>query len=222
MATQKAQRIGIWIIAIVLTVGTLASFVAIILAPKNEASDQAKLASLSAQYQTAQDEYQKKVDIQAAQLSKKYFDEFNKYTSRVSAFDKASATKLSKEDLKVGDGAVIDANSTFSAYYHGWGPEGKVYSGSSSIESGKLSAPLSVSPGSVIEGWTEGVVGMKVGGIRELTIPSDKAYKDTGKGDIAPNTPLKFIIMIIPTPETIPQPEVPPELLKYYTNGGHF
>lgn len=61
---------------------------------------------------------------------------------------------------------------------------------------------------------------MKVGGIRELTIPADKAYGETGSGGtIAPNTPLKFVIMIIPTPETIPQPAVPAELLKYYQRG---
>jgi hypothetical protein len=72
----------------------------------------------------------------------------------------------------------------------------------------------------VIKGWTDGTVGMKVGGVRELTIPSDQAYGATGSGtNIPPNTPLKFVIMVIPTPETIPQAAIPPELLKYYTKG---
>jgi FKBP-type peptidyl-prolyl cis-trans isomerase len=218
MATQKAQRIGIWIIAIVLTVGTLAGFVAIVLQPKNEASDQAKLTALSAEYQTNQDAYQKKVDTQAAELSTMYYAELNQYASRVKSFDKASVTELKSEDLKVGAGAEITAESTFSAYYIGWNPDGVIFD--QSIDGASLKTPFSVSPGGVIKGWSEGTLGMKVGGIRELTIPSDKAYGETGSGDNIPaNTPLKFVIMVIPTPEVIPQPEVPAELLKYYTKG---
>ena len=67
----------------------------------------------------------------------------------------------------------------------------------------------------LIEGWSEGLKGMKVGGIRELTIPSDKAYgaqgsvgnEDSSK-NIGPNTPLKFIIMLIPEFKEIPQPNL--------------
>jgi FKBP-type peptidyl-prolyl cis-trans isomerase len=221
MATQKAQRIGIWIIAIVLTVGTLSGFVAIVLAPKNQATDQTKLAQLTSQYQTAQKDYQAKVDVQAASLSKQYYAELNQYSSRVSTFDKNSVTKLSTVDLKVGDGAAITANSSFTAYYIGWNPSGVIFD--QSIAIGALKAPFSVTPGGVIKGWTDGTIGMKVGGIRELTIPSADAYGTAGSGaTIPPNTPLKFVIMIIPTPDTIPQAAVPPELLKYYNNGGHF
>lgn len=214
MATHTAQRVGIWIIAIVLTVGTLAGFIALILAPKNQQTDQAKLSALTAEYQAAQDEYQKKVAAQGAP----YFDTFNQYATRVAAFNKDDVKDLKTEDLKIGDGADITAESTFSAYYLGWDPSGKIFDGS--IDGTSLKPPFLVTPGSVITGWTEGVVGMKVGGIRELTIPADKAYGETGSGGtIAPNTPLKFVIMIIPTPETIPQPAVPAELLKYYQRG---
>jgi FKBP-type peptidyl-prolyl cis-trans isomerase len=221
MATQKAQRIGIWIIAIVLTVGTLSGFVAIILAPKNQATDQTKLAQLTNQYQAAQKDYQAKVDAQAVSLSKQYYADFNTYSSRIAPFDKNSVTKLETVDLKIGNGADITATSTFSAYYIGWNPTGVVFD--ESIASGTLKAPFSVTPGGVIKGWTDGTVGMKVGGVRELTIPSVDAYGTTDKGaNIPPNTPLKFVIMIIPTPDTIPQAAVPPELLKYYSNQGHF
>lgn len=218
MATKKAQRIGIWIIAIVLTVGTLAGFVAIVLQPKNEANDQAKLTALSAEYQANQDAYQKKVTAQAAELSTMYFSQLSQYSSRVKSFDKASVTELKSEDLKVGDGAEITAETTFTAYYIGWNPDGVIFD--QSIDGTSLKAPFSVSPGSVIKGWSEGTLGMKIGGIRELTIPSDKAYGEAGGGEKIPaNTPLKFVIMVIPTPETIAQPEVPAELLKYYTKG---
>lgn len=218
MATQKAQRIGIWIIAVVLTVGTLSGFVAIILAPKNQAADQAKLSALTTQYQAAQTVYQKEVDAQTAELNTKYFAEFNKYSTLPAPFNKDSVKTLTTTDLKVGDGAVITDKSTFTVYYIGWNPSGVVFDGS--ISGTTLKTPLTVTPGSVIQGWIEGTVGMKVGGVRELTIPSDKAYGAKGSGaNIPANTPLKFVLMVIPTPATIPQATIPPELLKYYTKG---
>lgn len=218
MATKKSQRIGIWIIVFLMAGGTIGSFAAIVLANKNSAADQAKLTSLTAEYKKAQDEYKVKADAQAAELSAKYFDAFNKYATAPAAFDKSSVKELQKNDLVVGDGAEITAQSTFSAYYLGWNPDGKVFDGS--ISNGALKAPLEVAPGSVIKGWTDGVIGMKVGGVRELTIPADQAYGEQGSGELIPaNTPLKFILMIIPTPEKIPQPQMPAELLKYYTTG---
>jgi FKBP-type peptidyl-prolyl cis-trans isomerase FkpA len=65
----------------------------------------------------------------------------------------------------------------------------------------------------LIQGWKEGMKGMKIGGIREITIPSDKAYGESGQGDDIPaNTPLKFVVMAIPAPAAIEQPEVPAAL----------
>jgi FKBP-type peptidyl-prolyl cis-trans isomerase len=210
MATSKSQRIGIWIIAITLTVGTLAGFIAIILAPSNQQADQAHLTQLNTDYQNAYKDYLSK-------LSVKYFDTFNKYSTTPAVFIATDVTELKTEDLVVGTGTEVTANSSFVAYYIGWTPDGKVFD--SSIDGTSLKAPLTASPGSVISGWTEGATGMKEGGVRELTIPSDKAYGATGSGtSIAPNTPLKFIIMLIPATETTTAPQIPAELLKYYAN----
>jgi len=216
VATSRAQQVGIWVIAAVLTVGTIGSFVAIILSTNNQKTDQARLTELTSEYQTQYEAYQAKVDAQAAELSTKYFAEFNQYATRPAAFDAASATELKKEDLKVGDGAALTSASTFTAYYIGWNPSGKVFDGS--IDGTKLKAPFTASPGSVIAGWTEGVDGMKVGGVREITIPSAKAYGETGSGeDIPANTPLKFVLMIIPTPQAITQPQPSEELIRLYS-----
>jgi PBP1b-binding outer membrane lipoprotein LpoB len=85
MATPKSQRIGIWIIAIVMVVGTLGSFAVMVLASKNSTTDQAHIQQLSAQYQKDYAAYQAKVDAQAKLLSSKYYSDFNKYsTSRQS------------------------------------------------------------------------------------------------------------------------------------------
>ena len=208
MSATKGQRIGIWAIAIFMFVGTIGSFVAIVLANNNQQSDQTRANEL---YKA----YQKEVADQSTQLSEKYFNTFNQYSSRPAAFDAANVTELQTNDIVVGDGEDITSESSFTAYYIGWNPTGKVFD--SSIEGTTLKAPFTAAPGGVIEGWTKGVNGMKVGGVRELTIPASLAYGEQGSGaDIPANTPIKFILMIIPTPATI-QPS--PELLKYYQAG---
>jgi len=213
MATKKSQRIFIWVIAIVMTVGTVAGFVAMMIAPTNQKIDQERLAKLTSQYQKDYTDYQAKVDAQAAELSSEYYDTFKQYSSRPAAFDASSVTELKTEDLAVGDGETITESSSYSAYYIGWNPTGKVFD--QSIDGTKLKAPIA--GGNLIEGWNTGVVGMKVGGVRELTIPSDLAYGETGSGeDIPANTPLKFIVFIIPAVEAIPEPAMPAELQKYY------
>ncbi len=196
MSTTRSQRIGIWVIAIVLAIGTIGSFFVVILANNNQAKDQADMQKLYTDYQA-------KVTAQTDELSRKYYPVLSAYANRVGAYSADEVTSLSTVDLQEGTGATIDENTTYSAYYIGWNPEGKVFD--QSIADGKLKAPL---PGQgLIKGWTEGVKGMKLGGVRELTIPADQAYGDTGSGDlIPPHTPIKFIVLAIPTPEAIPLP----------------
>lgn len=219
MATKKSQRIGIWVIAVAMLVGTLGSFLIMVLAPQNQAADQARMKELTEQYQKDQQAYQAKVTAQAAELSSKYYGTFAPNQSRVAAFDAAAVTELAHEDLVVGtEGEAFTDSSSFSAYYIGWTPDGKVFD--SSIKGESLKAPIAVKPGGVIEGWTKGAVGMKTGGIRELTIPSSQAYGEAGSGETIPaNTPLKFVMFVIPTPEVIAQPELPQELLTMYQRG---
>lgn len=205
MATPKSQRIGIWIIAIVLTVGTLGSFLVMGLSVNNQAND-------TDRYQTAYSEYQSNLTAQAKELSDKYYAEFSKYSTLPAVFDAASVKELAKTDLKIGDGEEITANSAYSAYYIGWNPKGVIFD--QSIENGALKTPLA--GGSMITGWNEGIIGMKFGGIRELTIPSDMAYGSTGSGDNIPaNTPIKFVVMIIPKVDEV---SIPADLLEYYAS----
>jgi FKBP-type peptidyl-prolyl cis-trans isomerase FkpA len=97
---------------------------------------------------------------------------------------------LQSVDLKPGDGPAIAKGQMAVVNYTGWLYEaaakdhkGKEFD--SSLKTGKpFSFPLGA--GSVIKGWDEGVVGMKVGGSRRLTIPSDMAYGDTGAGGVIP------------------------------------
>ena len=224
MATSTAQRVGIWVIAVAMIVGTLAGFIAMILSSENDTSSQQAVAKYQAEYAT----YQQKIDVQTKELSGKYFSEFNAYSTAPAAFDAATVTELSTKDLKVGDGEAIGEKSSYGVYYIGWNPQGKKFDSSLSDDGASLKQPLLrkedgawVFPGGqsggVIEGWTEGLKGMKVGGVRELTIPSKLAYAERGQGeDIPANTPLKFIMMVIPRFDEIKAPEVTPEMMQAY------
>lgn len=205
MATSNAQRIGIWIIAVVMAVGTIGSFFVIILANDNAKVDQEVALKQQEQYNKLVKEYQEKVDAQNKELTAKYFTEFSGYSSQVAPFDKESVKELKTEDLKIGDGEEIKDGTKYSAYYIGWNPDGEVFD--QSIDGDKLKSPIP--GGGLIEGWNKGVIGMKIGGVRVLTIPSDLAYKEQGSGDkIPPNTPLKFVVFAIPTPEEVPMPDL--------------
>ena len=220
MATSTAQRTGIWIIAIVLTVGTLAGFVGMILAPQNDAADSAKLQDAYAKYQkdaadaqAKKDAQQAELDEQAAALSGQYYEQFNGYNSRVGAFDKDKAQeKLVVEDVQEGSGAVIGDDTSYAVYYIGWLPDGTIFDGS--IENGALKAPFIARPNGTIAGWSEGAKGMKIGGVRQLTIPSAQGYGETGQGSIPADTPLRFVLMPIKTVETIKEADIPQELLQ--------
>ncbi len=219
MAKNNSQRIVIWIIAVVMLAGSIGGFVAMMVAPGNEAKDQAALDVATKEWDRLQSEWQKKTNAQAAELSERYFADFSSFSSRVAKFSAKDIDDLEVEDLRVGDGPEVKKDSKLAAYYLGWNPDGKIFD--SSIEKDSLKAPIivdGVATANVIEGWQEGLLGMKVGGVRELTIPSDMAYGETGGGDddIPPNTPLKFIVMAIETPKNIPAPEMPELLRKEY------
>ncbi|MDD3036006.1 MAG: FKBP-type peptidyl-prolyl cis-trans isomerase [Candidatus Saccharimonadaceae bacterium] len=207
MATPKSQRIGIWIITFVLAAGTLGSFLVMGLSVQNQSVDQKKL-------QDAYSKYELDVAQQTFQLSGKYYEEFSKYNTEVASFDSEGVKELVKRDLKVGDGEEIKSDTDYSAYYIGWNPKGVIFD--QSISEGSLKAPIS--KGGLIEGWDEGVIGMKFGGVREITIPSEKAYGETGSGDNIPaNTPIKFVIMIIPKVQAVEMPQI---LKDYYASYG--
>lgn len=218
--TPNWQRIAIWIIAIAMAGGTLLGFFFMAFATQNPNVDPTQIKAKTeeqaqVELKAKEAERQKKVDVQNEELSKKYFDTFNSYKSQIKAFEPTGIGDVKTEDLKVGDGAEITKDNTdYSMYYIGWKPSGDIFDSSFEAEGEKLKSPLPGS-GSYIDGWNEGVVGMKVGGVRLITIPSDKAYKSTGSGcdeegnncTIAPDTPLKFIVMAVPTPDDIPYPK---------------
>lgn len=106
-----------------------------------------------------------------------------------------SVPELQKIDLKEGDGAVVSPGATVTAHYTGaLAKDGIIFQ--SSHDTGN---PVPFSLDEVIKGWTEGVPGMKVGGIRRLLIPYSLAYADhprEGSG-IPVNADLVFDIEVV-------------------------
>jgi peptidylprolyl isomerase len=98
------------------------------------------------------------------------------------------------EDIRLGEGYEVKPGGAVVVHYHGTLKEGgKVFD--SSFQRGEpISFPLS----GVIQGWQKGVPGMKVGGVRRLTIPSAMAYGERGAGgEIPPNSDLVFVIELL-------------------------
>jgi FKBP-type peptidyl-prolyl cis-trans isomerase FkpA len=94
-----------------------------------------------------------------------------------------TASGLKYEDVKVGTGETATAGKTVSVHYTGWLTDGKKFD--SSKDRGKpFEFPLG--GGRVIKGWDEGVQGMKVGGVRKLTIPASLGYGSRGAGGVIP------------------------------------
>ena len=189
MAATKAQQIGIWIIAVVLTVGTIGSFVAIVLANDNQAKDSV----------TSQADYTKQLEEYQAQQKKSA--EENAANSiaisgyEASPFDAASVTALEKEILVAGTGDEVKTTDSIKASYFGWTSDGKIFDSSTKKDT-NTDTPVTFPLSSVISGWTNGLAGQRVGSTVKLTIPSDQAYAATGSGVIPANAPLVFIVVI--------------------------
>ena len=217
MATGKKQRYGILVILIVMVVGTIGSFAVMILSSKTDQESSAKYQQALSEYTKIMQDHQAKIDAQGDELSKQYYDDFNAYRDSAEKFALDSVTSLSTKDLVDGKGKKIDGKTKFAAYYIGWDANGRIFDQSIDTASNKLKAPLPIETGldeaSLIEGWKVGMKGMRIGGVRLITIPSEQAYGEQGSGDIAPNMPLKFIVMAIEKPADIPQPDTT-ELIK--------
>ncbi len=106
-----------------------------------------------------------------------------------------TASGLEYWDIKVGTGAVAQTGKKVKVDYTGWLTNGKKFD--SSVGTGHP-FDFMLGGGQVIKGWDEGVVGMKVGGKRQLRIPPDLAYGAGGYSPvIPPNATLIFDVQLV-------------------------
>lgn len=165
---KTVQRITIIIIALVMTVGTLGAYFIVIM----QQNDQ-------------------------QQAQKNQQQQYPDYPVDATAYKvEGSVKELVKTDLKTGEGDEAKAGDKVKVHYKGtFAQTGQKFD--SSYDSGEP-VEFELKEGAVIEGWVEGVPGMKVGGKRRLEIPSAMAYGPQGyPGAIPPNTDLVFEVELI-------------------------
>jgi FKBP-type peptidyl-prolyl cis-trans isomerase FkpA len=113
-----------------------------------------------------------------------------------------TVTQLIRQDDRVGTGVEAAAGRTVTVHYTGW-----LYDGSRPDHKGRQfdssrdrNEPFSfqLGAGEVIQGWDQGVAGMRVGGRRTLTIPAEMGYGARGAGGvIPPNAALLFEVELL-------------------------
>jgi FKBP-type peptidyl-prolyl cis-trans isomerase len=105
-------------------------------------------------------------------------------------------TKLQVKDLITGTGPAAKAGSQLTVNY-----VGVLYKGGKEFDSSwkrNQPFPFQLGQGAVIKGWDQGLVGMKVGGRRELIIPADLAYGKAGSPPtIPPDSALVFVVDLL-------------------------
>jgi peptidylprolyl isomerase/FKBP-type peptidyl-prolyl cis-trans isomerase FkpA len=108
----------------------------------------------------------------------------------------ATVTELKIEDSKVGTGAEAVTGKSVMVHYTGWLTNGTKFDSS---KDRKEPFSFQLGAGQVIKGWDQGVAGMKVGGVRKLTIPPDLGYGASGAGGglIPPNSTLVFEVELL-------------------------
>ena len=195
LKTSVKQRIFIGLIAVLMLGSIIAGYAAIILNGGSSISsdsgvDEAKVA----EYLAAYDEVQAKF-IEATR------DDYNKfiaYKGEIKAYNETSANEngLQTRDLYKGSGDKISDDTEYLAYYVGWCADESVFDSSfdNNDNPTAFTKILDASVG-MIEGWTQGVKGMHLDGVREITVPGELAYGDSMEICGGKNKPLKFIVM---------------------------
>lgn len=112
----------------------------------------------------------------------------------------AHPDKLVVTDLKVGTGVVAEPGLQVKVLYSVWfydpskpDGRGKKFDGTSDGEP----FAFTMADPRLIEGWRQGMAGMRVGGHRTFIVPSDLAYGAKGRGIVPPNMPLVFDIELL-------------------------
>lgn len=103
--------------------------------------------------------------------------------------------KLKITDIKEGTGPAVVSGNQVAVQYTGTLTDGTKFD--SSYDRGGQPLEFVVGRGELIQGWDLGILGMKVGGKRNLTIPPELAYGDRAVGPIPPNSTLNFELELV-------------------------
>jgi len=104
---------------------------------------------------------------------------------------------VSYRDLEVGTGAIVRPGQLLRLHATGWLSDGTKFWSSRDGDHGPLDMPLRGGKGGVIDGWMDGIPGMRVGGKRKLWVPAELGYGPSGFGSsIPPDSDLVFEIEV--------------------------
>ena len=109
--------------------------------------------------------------------------------------DKVMDGELTIEDIIVGEGAEAVKHSIVTVNYTGWLEDGSKFD--SSLNPGREPFRFTIGAGQVIQGWDQGIPGMKIGGKRKLTIPPSMGYGNRDNGAIPANSVLIFEVDLL-------------------------
>lgn len=126
---------------------------------------------------------------------------------------------LIKKDIKVGSGPAAKVGDAVEVNYVGTLTNGTKFD--SSKDPGRTPFQLTLGQHSVIQGWEDGLLGMKAGGTRKLTIPPSLGYGDRAVGPIPPNSTLVFVVDMLKINGKGPQPEAKKPTAKKKTTKKH-
>ena len=113
----------------------------------------------------------------------------------------SAGVPFSVTDLTVGTGKTVTNGQLLTMDYTGWLYDSNAPDNKGTVfdtTAGRQPFSFTLGSGQVIQGWDQGLVGMRVGGTRRLVIPPELAYGDEGAGSaIPPNATLIFEIDLI-------------------------
>lgn len=157
-----------------------------------------KLALTDAEMEKAMTAFSKEVQAKAAAKAKELGEKNKKEGDVFLAENKkkkgvtTSKTGLQSKVIKSGDGKSPKKTDTVKVHYHGTLLDGTVFD--SSVE---RMEPIEFEVDRVIPGWTEALLGMKVGDKWQIVIPADLGYGERGNGPIPPNAVLVFEVELL-------------------------
>lgn len=197
LKTSVKQRVFITIIAVVMLGSVIASYVAIVASGSKSSTetgiDEATLARYTEEYSKELAEFE--------ELTSGDFATFKNYMGEVRTYDEEAANSngVYSRDLLEGSGREIaEGDTDYLAYYVGFCADGSVFDSSlnSTTEPTAFTKAIDASLG-MIEGWGTAIVGMKLGGVRKMTIPGEQAYGEQMEICGGYNKPLRFLVMAV-------------------------
>lgn len=200
LKTSVGQRVAIALIAIIMVGSMIASYAAIIISGSSSGSSSdtegignERIAYYEEAYYTKLNEFKN--------ASQEDFETFWQYKGAIAGYNENAANEggLVRQDLLTGSGRELsDGDTDYLAYYVGWCADETIFDSSLDDET-NATAFSSALTGSadMIAGWTTGVIGMRLGGVRVITIPGELAYGDSTEICGGYNKPLKFLVMTV-------------------------